>query len=69
VHEEPADIAASLEPVGDLEYDLSHETIAPSDGSNGAETERDEQFIYVATETDDSGGDYGYDMAHDIPAP
>ena len=45
MHEEPADIAASLEPVGDLEYDLSHETIAPSDGSNGAETERDEAVI------------------------
>jgi hypothetical protein len=23
--------------------------------------------VQVSTETDDRGGDYGYDMAHDVP--
>jgi hypothetical protein len=48
----------------DLEYDLAHEwTGGPSD----AAPRLDRPAVYVATETADEGGDYGYDMAHDVP--
>jgi hypothetical protein len=59
-----AEIGAETEPEVDLEYDLAHEwTCGPDD----AVTRRDRPAVYVATETTDEGGDYGYDMAHDVP--
>lgn len=46
----------------DLEYDLAHEA------SGAAEHEEEPaQPVYVATETQGYDGDYGYDMAHDVP--
>ena len=46
----------------DLEYDLAHE-------SSGAPAHEQEEkpSVYVATETEGYDGDYGYDMAHDVP--
>ena len=45
----------------DLEYDLCHEwTVSGAQAPAHAS-------VYVATQTPDTGGDYGYDMAHDVP--
>ena len=46
----------------DLEYDLAHEATAGAD----AQPAREEP-VYVPTETKDYAGDYGYDLAHDVP--
>jgi hypothetical protein len=59
-----AEIDAGSEPEVDLEYDLAHEWTG---GPDDAVTRRDRPAVYVATETSDEGGDYGYDMAHDVP--
>lgn len=59
-----AEIDAETEPEVDLEYDLAHEWTG---GPDDAGTRRDRPAVYVATETPDEGGDYGYDMAHDVP--
>jgi hypothetical protein len=56
-------LAAGFEPESDLEYDLAHEWIAGPDRQAPPQG----QPVYVATETDDHDGDYGYDMAHDVP--
>ena len=45
----------------DLEYDLAHEWAEP------AAHPPERASVYVATETVDAGGDYGYDLAHDVP--
>ncbi|MFL6162852.1 MAG: hypothetical protein ACJ74U_11565 [Jatrophihabitantaceae bacterium] len=51
----------------DLEYDLAHEAvIMPGNSSPGTVKPAP---TYVATETADYDGDYGYDLAHDIPKP
>lgn len=50
------------EPGEDLEYDLAHEWAARSVAAVPAP-----ESVYVATQTPDEGGDYGYDMAHDVP--
>jgi hypothetical protein len=51
----------------DLEYDLAHEAPGTAGGADPAAT-RPPERTYVATETADyDGGDYGYDLAHDIP--
>jgi len=46
----------------DLEYDLAHETdvrqVAP---------ESVVEAVYVPTQTIDYDGDYGYDLAHEVP--
>jgi hypothetical protein len=47
----------------DLEYDLAHE--ASGEPTEHAQQER--PSVYVATETEGYDGDYGYDMAHDVP--
>jgi hypothetical protein len=52
-------------PEADLEYDLAHEWTAGPEG--GAANVQPSPSVYVATETADLGGDYGYDMAHDVP--
>jgi hypothetical protein len=59
-----AEIDAEIEPEVDLEYDLAHEWTG---GPDDAGTRRDRPAVYVATETADEGGDYEYDMAHDVP--
>ena len=51
------------QPDTDLEYDLAHEWRAePATARPAARAN-----VYVATETVDTGGDYGYDLAHDVP--
>jgi hypothetical protein len=45
----------------DLEYDLAHEW------AGGPRVPHARPSVYVATETVDTGGDYGYDLAHDVP--
>ena len=47
---------------GDLEYDLAHEA-PPAEHREAAGHEP----VYVATETVGYDGDYGYDLAHDVP--
>ena len=51
------------QPGSDLEYDLAHEWAADP---HAAVSHRAD-MVQVVTETDDRGGDYGYDMAHDVP--
>lgn len=51
------------EPEGDLEYDLAHEWTSGPDRHAPVEG----LTVCVATETDDHDGDYGYDLAHDVP--
>ncbi len=46
----------------DLEYDLAHE----AGEARPLEQQQPAQPTYVATETD-YDGDYGYDLAHDVP--
>ncbi|MDQ1601881.1 MAG: hypothetical protein QOD68_3355 [Actinomycetota bacterium] len=46
----------------DLEYDLAHEWAADPHAARPHPG-----MVQVSTETDDRGGDYGYDMAHDVP--
>ena len=49
----------------DLEYDLAHEPDAPA-----ARRPAPPPRVQVTTETRGyEGGDYGYDLAHDIPRP
>ena len=50
------------DPGEDLEYDLAHEWTAAAGRAAPAHPS-----VYVATQTADQGGDYGYDMAHDVP--
>ena len=57
----PQDIPQQTD--SDLEYDLAHEW--RSDTATALAPDR--PSIYVATETVDTGGDYGYDLAHDVP--
>ena len=52
----------AADPGEDLEYDLAHEWT-----SGGAAHPPAHASVYVATQTPDTGGDYGYDMAHDVP--
>ena len=54
------------DPVPDLEYDLAHE--AADQRSNSHESDRPADLVQV-TRTDDYDGDYGYDLAHDVPRP
>lgn len=56
------------EECSDLEYDLAHEA-ATAAGSSKPATTRPAKPSYVATETADYDGDYGYDLAHDVPKP
>jgi hypothetical protein len=51
------------QPQNDLEYDLAHEWVADPH----AAAPHPAVLVQVVTETDDRGGDYGYDMAHDVP--
>lgn len=50
---------------GDYAYDEAHAVVGLD---LPAETSHEEHApIYVSTQTSDDGGDYSYDLAHDIP--
>jgi hypothetical protein len=52
----------------DLEYDLAHEPEAAAGAGEPPPGQQQRPQVYVATETRDyPGGDYGYDLAHDVP--
>ena len=60
---DPEERGEQPEPATDLEYDLAHE-------GQAAGRERDpgrDEPVYVATTTEGFDGDYGYDLAHDVP--
>ena len=59
-----AEVDADTEPQVDLEYDLAHEWIV---GPLHPRPARETPSVYVATQAADRDGDYGYDMAHDVP--
>jgi hypothetical protein len=63
VPEQPDLDVVGAQPDTDLEYDLAHEWTADPH----AAMSRPGAMVQVSTETDDRGGDYGYDMAHDVP--
>jgi hypothetical protein len=50
------------EPTEDLEYDLAHEADVHQVPSVATA-----EPVYVPTQTVDYDGDYGYDLAHDVP--
>jgi hypothetical protein len=53
------------EPDGDYEYDEAHAAAdVAARGGSAAERPRPP---YVATQTPGAGGDYSYDLAHDVP--
>ncbi len=54
------------EDCSDLEYDLAHEAVPVTDDAGQGSGRTRAEPTYVATETD-YDGDYGYDLAHDIP--
>jgi hypothetical protein len=60
---EPGLEVVTAQPETDLEYDLAHEWGADPH----AVAAHPAVLVQVVTETDDRGGDYGYDMAHDVP--
>jgi hypothetical protein len=66
VHDDRDIEARDAEPASDLEYDLAHESTAG--GTDLADPgPGHEPSVYVATQTNDYDGDYGYDLAHDVP--
>ncbi len=60
---EPGLEVVTAQPETDLEYDLAHEWAADPHAAAAPPA----VIVQVVTETDDRGGDYGYDMAHDVP--
>lgn len=63
---EPPDAVARSEVGHDLEYDLAH----PDGGTNGPGAPPpggSAANVRVTTATDGYDGDYGYDLAHDVP--
>lgn len=55
-------------PSEDLEYDLAHEEVDGAGRATDAPTAAaPADPVYVPTETLDYDGDYGYDLAHDVP--
>ena len=54
--------APDPEPTEDLEYDLAHEADVHQVPSAATA-----EPVYVPTQTLDYDGDYGYDLAHDVP--
>jgi hypothetical protein len=57
------------EPAEDLEYDLAHESRGRQGERSAPSRHQEATGALVATETPDSDGDYGYDLAHDLPKP
>ena len=60
-----ADGRPSTDLPADLEYDLAHETVDLRCAGPGCPPE----LMRAPERTDDYDGDYGYDLAHDIPRP
>jgi hypothetical protein len=57
-------------PAPDLEYDLAHEAAHQPAGCSPATVSPDPAaMVQVFNQTTDYDGDYGYDLAHDIPHP
>jgi len=70
VTENPDVRGVGPEPISDLEYDLAHEAGISDSGGTASPTEQENgPMVYVATETTGYDGDYGYDLAHDVPRP
>jgi hypothetical protein len=70
--DDPRNPASQDEPGPDLEYDLAHDAVfnafnASQTGATAPRTDAEPEHITVATDTPDYGGDYSYDMAHDVP--
>ena len=64
VHQDRDVQGRDAEAAGDLEYDLAHDaTVGAAGGGPGPRREP----VYVATQTEDDDGDYGYDLAYDVP--
>ncbi len=61
--EQPSPDVEGAQPDTDLEYDLAHEWAADPH----AAAAHPAVIVQVVTETDDPGGDYGYDLAHGVP--
>ncbi len=55
------------EPGPDLQYDLAHESMAQAGAAAKQAGQHGDPEVYVATETEGFQGDYGYDLAHDVP--
>jgi len=51
----------------DLEYDLAHESMVDAAAADPNAAHEQGPSVYVATQTKDYDGDYGYDLAHDVP--
>jgi hypothetical protein len=66
VTQHPKDPDADEESAPDLEYDLAHESSLAGEHASVADPANGPS-VYVATQTDDYDGDYGYDLAHDVP--
>ena len=59
-----------MQPVGadgDLEYELAHEDHDRGEDRSAPDGESATSPTYVATETPEYGGDYEYDLCHDVP--
>lgn len=55
-----------MEPDTDLEYDLAHDTSGQTPPVGPVESA--EELVTVVTDTPlYDGGDYSYDLAHDVP--
>jgi hypothetical protein len=59
----------SSEPVEDLEYDLAHESQGSQGKGSAPSPHLETTGSLVGTETPQADGDYGYDLAHDLPKP
>lgn len=51
---------------GDYEYDSAHEATPEVSAAAQPATHEQWQTVHLEAGTDDDGGDYGYDMAHDM---
>ena len=54
------------EPAPDLEYDLAHEGEEAGRVAE-ARAKPEHEHVVVATKREGDDGDYGYDLAHDVP--
>jgi hypothetical protein len=55
----------SIQEAPDLEYDLAHE--AAGEAARAGREPTTGEPVYVVTQTEGFDGDYGYDLAHDVP--
>jgi len=63
----PGAADARSAPAPDLEYDLAHEATDQRCMGQGSTSVRD--LVQAPVHTDEYGGDYSYDLAHEIPRP